>query len=274
MNESDKKVSLAQQEIAPFEFSPSKKDGDGSLARENFPEQEDRPKIREKTNYEDLSDESRILTPPAARLNPAEGDEKPRDRRFAESGRIYRILKKLGRILFNNDFLHLSGTRKVAYIAVLAALTFATKVFSLTFGSARVSFFYLPVFVSGALFGPAAGLMIGFIGDITGTFYQGWAFSPVTSLGNSLMGAIVGLIFFLRLNPALKMIIGAFIVLLLCSLGINTASMALQYGTTWTNALIYLNFPLSRIIIQPISVAANTILAIPIYYAAKRFIRR
>jgi hypothetical protein len=112
--------------------------------------------------------------------------------------------------------------------------------------------------------------------------------------GNTLMGVIMGLAFYLpKIQPIAKMVIGSVAALIICSLGINTVATALTailYGggpdgatgvllldggkftiVSWWRALVipYGGAIVPRIAVQPSMVAINLGLAIPVYGALK-----
>ena len=187
-------------------------------------------------------------------------------------------------------FFRLTATRRIAYSGVLIALAVTLKYFSLPIGGTSVSFFYLPVYLAGALFGPLAGFVVGGVGDMLGATLQYGSPDFVVSLGNSLMGLIMGLAFMLpKLKPQIKLVIGAAVALVVCSIGINTLGNAITLvvagydpaaaaqltgdGNSWFTIwwlMLVLPLPVPRIVMQPIMVAINTAIAIPIYVILKR----
>jgi ECF transporter S component (folate family) len=186
-------------------------------------------------------------------------------------------------------------TQTIAYLAVLTALAVVVKRFSIDLGpNSKVSFLYLPVYLAGALFGPLGGALVAGIGDALGSTLQYGSPDPAVLGGNTLMGLIMGFTFRIpKLSPVVKITLGAVTALLVCSLGINTvatATTAILYSggpngatgvllleggrftiVSWWRALVipYGGALLPRIVVQPIMIALNLGLAIPIYGALK-----
>ena len=189
-------------------------------------------------------------------------------------------------------FFDLTPTQTITYMAVLVAVAVVLKMFSLSLGTTKISFLYLPAFLAGALMGPLAGFVVGGLGDAIGSSIQFGSPNLIILAGNALMGAIVGFVFmiFRKNKPYVNIIIGAVFALIICSLIINTIGSGL-YSAALGNALILddgkftvvswwrtlvlpMSSPIPRIALQPIMVAINTALCIPCYYAIKRSVRK
>lgn len=188
-------------------------------------------------------------------------------------------------------FFELTATKRIAFIAMLSAIAVVLKCVSIPLGMVSISFLYLPVYLAGAMFGPLVGMAVGGIGDALGATIQYGSPDPLVTLGNAVMGGIMGLSFlvFKKAKPQYRLIIGAVVALFVCSLGINTVANAitsllytpstgailLDNGKftilTWWRALVLpINSPIPRIALQPIMVAVNTAMAIPVYLALQR----
>ena len=91
--------------------------------------------------------------------------------------------------------------KTICYCAVLVALSVITNTFTVYFsfgGSNALSFTYTVCFLSGALFGPFAGFIVGACGDLIGWLINpaGGAFNPVITLTSGLLGLLPGVVFF------------------------------------------------------------------------------
>ena len=106
---------------------------------------------------------------------------------------------------FMSKKIHLA-TRVLTHCAILIALgVVIARVFSLAPNEfSRFSIESIPIFLSGMLFGPAAGAMVGFATDFIGCLFSPWGFNPLLCLPPILYG-ISGGIFrhFLAAKPAL-----------------------------------------------------------------------
>lgn len=177
-------------------------------------------------------------------------------------------------------FFRLIATRRVTYMALLTALAVVTKMFMIELPAAKISLFYIPCYLSGAFFGPAYGFMTGVLGDLIGYIAKGGTPNPMITLGNGLAGFIVGVAFYIpKLRPKIKLIIGAYASMFICTLGINTAALAIMSGsqqfTFWQNYLAQLWFgAIPRVILQPLVITANLVIAVGLYYAVSRYLNK
>lgn len=185
-------------------------------------------------------------------------------------------------------FLKLKPTQKLIYIAIFITVAIVLKRFSITLGGSKLSFLYIPVYLAGAMLGPIGGFAVGAVGDVLGHLWSSSGGMPnfIVTLGNGLMGGIMGFVFYIKKgNYSLKLVIGALLALLVCTLGVNTIGLQLQFSLegvkyldgggffkSWWNTLIY---PLPgavmpRIAFQPIVVIINLALTIPVYMALRK----
>lgn len=179
-------------------------------------------------------------------------------------------------------FFKLTATRKVTYMAVLIAVAIALKAYSIPISSStRISFLYIPCYLAGAFFGPLFGFCTGIVGDIVGYYVKsGGMFNPIITLGNGLTGFIVGVVFLFKgKNNYLKLIIGCFISMIICSLGINTFGLAVMgssEGNIWSRYVYYLLFygAIPRIVFQPIVAAINIALSLGLYPVMRKLLKK
>lgn len=178
-------------------------------------------------------------------------------------------------------FFHLDATRRVTYMAVLIALAVVTKMFGIDLPSGKVSLYYIPCYLAGAFFGPMFGFVTGSVGDLFGYIIKGGTPNPVMTIGNGLMGWIVGFVFMIlpKIRPEIRLIIGAYISMIVCTLGINTIGLAVMYGSPSLN-LVQNYFAqlwygvIPRFIFQPIVITINLAISVGLYYVLKRYLKR
>lgn len=93
-----------------------------------------------------------------------------------------------------------------------------------------VSFTIFFAFIAGIYLGAVPAMAVGFLGDLIGHFIHPLgAYNWFMGLSYLLMGLIPALIYKLKLNKVLKLIISLAIFLIVCSLGLNTFGLWLQY---------------------------------------------
>jgi ECF transporter S component (folate family) len=172
-------------------------------------------------------------------------------------------------------FFKLDKTRRITSMGVIIALAVVTKMFPIPLGSARLTFFLVPVYLAGGLFGPLFGFCVGAGADLLGAIFGGLgAINPVVTVANGLAGALVGLAFYWKaLPPLVRFLLGGIAALLICSLGLNTWGLAVYtYKVSYWNCLVYLGFPFSRIVIQPINFTITMAVCLPAYWAATKYL--
>ncbi|HEY8443983.1 MAG TPA: folate family ECF transporter S component [Clostridia bacterium] len=180
------------------------------------------------------------------------------------------------------QFFSLDSTRRVTYLAILIALAIVLKLFGIDLPSGKVSLFYIPCYLSGAFFGPFVGFTVGAMGDLIGFVIKGGTPNPIVTLGNGLIGFIVGIAFkmFPKLKPELRLIIGAYMSMFITTLGINTIGLAVLFNNPsmtllqnyWAQ-LLY-GTPLPRIAYQPIIITANLAITVGLYYVLNKYLAR
>lgn len=86
-------------------------------------------------------------------------------------------------------------TKTLTYCALLAALSVAlARLFGLMPNEySRFSIESVPVFLAGALFGPVAGGLVGFVADFVGCLFSGYGYNPMFCLPPILYGVCGGL---------------------------------------------------------------------------------
>ena len=102
--------------------------------------------------------------------------------------------------------------------------------------SLRVSFEYFPIILSGIIFGPIAGAVVGGLSDLLGSLlFSGAGFFPPLIVGPILAGLIAGIfakyIFKNKIDRWRKYIVLVVSVELLCNLLWGTFALSLLYGS-------------------------------------------
>lgn len=125
----------------------------------------------------------------------------------------------------------LRDTRVLTTAALLTAICTVLGFFKIPLTNlVELRFAFLPIAVSGALFGPGIGALVGTLSDIlgylvkpTGVFFPGFTLA-------SLMNGVIYGFFFYKKELTLPRIIGAEAVrVVICNLLINTASLSILY---------------------------------------------
>ena len=88
------------------------------------------------------------------------------------------------------------ATRALAYCALLAAISviLARLLIPMPNASTRFSIEAVPIFLSGMLFGPVAGGMVGFVADFVGCLFSPYGYNPIFSVPPILYGVFAGLL--------------------------------------------------------------------------------
>ncbi len=163
-------------------------------------------------------------------------------------------------------------TKYVTYVAILVAINAVLNLFSvsLSIGTIKVSFTYIPCFVAGMFLGPFAGLLVGLLGDLIGLANGDGAVIPLILLGSTLIGLIPGIIFkFIKANPMFKLALSLVCVFGICTMGINTAGI---YYAFIKGRKAYEVFALGRLISQGPILGINSAVLFLLYYPLKRLV--
>ncbi len=164
------------------------------------------------------------------------------------------------------------STRNIAYIALLAAVSVILNTLTITMpGSGfAVSFTYIPTFIAGFFFGPAAGFLVGFIGDVLGCIiWPKGPWLPLITLASAMMGVIPGLVRYLPFNEKILLAISFVITYIVCSAGINTFALWHAYAATKKTFWVYL---VARLPLQITNMAVNMVVCFLLMPLFKRII--
>lgn len=155
----------------------------------------------------------------------------------------------------------MNKTHKIAFTAVLSALSVVANLISITLsGSNYLSFTFVPTFVAGIYFGVGPAAIVGFVGDlIAGIIAPKGAYNLLIALASTLMGVIAALVYKLpKLSPLIKLLLSLVICTVVCSAGLNTYALWLLYGAK--NGKTFWVYLWGRLPFQLINTAVNGIL--------------
>lgn len=139
--------------------------------------------------------------------------------------------------IFTNSARELKNIRCIVTIGVLLAAAVALDGFgSIRFGEyLKINFAFLPLAMTGILFGPVAGCMAGMLTDLVGYLVNPTAgFIPALMLITGLEGLIYGLVLYnirseRTYRTVIRVVAARFIVCALCNLTLNTLALY-SYG--------------------------------------------
>ena len=141
----------------------------------------------------------------------------------------------------------LMTTKTLAYCALLAALSI---VLARLFGlmpeeSSRYSIEAVPIFLSGMLFGPIAGAMVGFSADFVGCLFSPFGYNPIFCIPPILYGVFGGVFrYYLSKNVSLPRLAVSFLPpVVLGSVLYQSFSLAYVYynSTFWEGFVLKLS---------------------------------
>ena len=145
----------------------------------------------------------------------------------------------------------LSKTRRLTYIAVLAALATVTNVFDLKISDEfQISLVATVGFIAGYALGGGGGFAVCFIGDLLGAIINPHGpYNPIIGIGTGLWGLIPGVAFYyFRGEEYLKTAISFALGFLIISAGVNIIGFCLMYPTRYTFAALLPTIPLKLIV--------------------------
>lgn len=118
-------------------------------------------------------------------------------------------------------------TRMITRIALLVSMAVVLKVFvALTWAEYRLSFYDVPLMITGIMFGPFYGLVAGFATDVVNIVYPNYAkgFNLFT-VSSMMWGFIPGLFLFKRKYSVLRLTLVVVLTSVVC-FSINTVQLA------------------------------------------------
>ena len=124
-----------------------------------------------------------------------------------------------------------TAAKKIAYIAVLAALCIVTNTFEIKFATVQFSFTIVSSVLAGMMIGPLFGAAAVFLGDGIGYLMNsmGYPYYWWVALSCAMMAVIAGLIMYIPMrfkgSIYVKLALICVSTLFLCSVGINSTGM-------------------------------------------------
>ncbi len=116
------------------------------------------------------------------------------------------------------------STKAIAMGGTLAALAIVLKMFSLTTFDLRISFYDIPLMISGVLFGPLVGGLVGFITDWIYSTTQGFPLGLFT-ISSILWGLIPGLLMLVLKKINVKTITVIVVITSVFAMASNTVAL-------------------------------------------------
>ena len=173
------------------------------------------------------------------------------------------------RLLFSPFVLKEKRSRKIAYVAIMVALSIVCNIFfEFKLGTVQYSLTTAISCLIGVLLGAGAGFVACFIGDAVGFFVNPFgAYTPWIGLATGLMAFISGSIFHLLSNKSLltvylKITVIALSTFVICSLCINSTFLWATYysKTTFWKFLITRYFVQGQVFVSILNYALLFIL--------------
>ena len=160
------------------------------------------------------------------------------------------------------------AAKNLAYTAMFTAICFLTNYLYIPFGELfSVSFMPMVCFVSSFFLNPFLALLVGCISDTLGCFAKGYAPNVYILLASSLWGLIMGICYRIKWDkPAIKIILGASIGFVVCSLLLNSYGL---YGYT-SKGIPFWKYMLTRAPVQLLNLAVNVFLTILLERALRK----
>ena len=135
------------------------------------------------------------------------------------------------------------SAKTIAYLALITAIAVIANVLEWPIDAlgGAIAFTYIPYFLGGYYFGPAAGFLVGVIGDVLGCIiFPKGAWLPLMTLASGLMGAIPGLVRYLPIKRRWHLVISYLTVFIVCSAGLNTFTVWYSFFASKKSFWIFL----------------------------------
>ncbi len=133
------------------------------------------------------------------------------------------------RVFFSELILSKSAGQRIAYVAVVAALSVVTNMFlEFKFFDVQFSITIVVSALAGILLGPLSGFAACYVGDLAGYLYNSWGmiYMPWVGLSTGMLAFLGGLIMNIRLSfkgaVYVKLAIVCFVSFFICTVGINS----------------------------------------------------
>ena len=143
-------------------------------------------------------------------------------------------------------------TRKITYVAVLAALATVSNIFDIKVSDEfQISFVATVGFIAGYTLGGGFGFAVCFVGDLLGALINPHGpYNPIIGIGTGLWGLIPGIAFYyFKGNDYIKTAVSFTLGFLLISAGINIVGFCLMYPTRYTFEILLPTLPLKLAVV-------------------------
>ncbi len=132
----------------------------------------------------------------------------------------------------------------------------------------ELRFAFLPIAVSGMMFGPAIGGIVGVLSDILGYLVRPTgAFFPGFTISTCVSGIIFALFFYKKELTVRRIIAAEVVETIIVSLVLNSINLSILYGTPFITVLS------ARLLKNAVMLPINTLLLIAIAGPVRRAIR-
>ena len=166
-------------------------------------------------------------------------------------------------------FAPLRDVRVMTSAALLSAIAIILGFFKIPVTQLiEIRFAMLPIAVSGCLFGPIVGGVVGMVADIggylvkpTGPFFPGFTITSLVS------GVIFGCMLYRQKPGSLRILMSQIVYTIICGVLLNSLWLSMLYGNGFIPVLT------ARFVKEMIMIPINTIMLVTIMEPVKRFRR-
>ncbi len=160
-------------------------------------------------------------------------------------------------------------TRKMVALAILIAIQIVLSRFcSVSAWNVKIGFGFVPVVITGILFGPASAALVGAASDFLGAvLFPTGPYFPGFTLTAALTGAVYGLLLCKKQN-ALRVLGAVTLVQFVLGLFLNTFWISLLYGSDFTS--LFRVRIIQAAILAPVEFIVIGILIKPVALVEKR----
>ncbi len=159
------------------------------------------------------------------------------------------------RVLFSEIMENCTETQKIAYIAIMTALTcVCNMLFEFKLADTQFSLTIFFSCMTGIIIGPLFGSVVCFLGDLVGYLYNsgGFAYMPWIGISMAIVALISGLVvngldFKFKGQIYLKLALVSILTFAICTVAINTTAFWLLYSKKKVPYFVYL---VTRLFVQ------------------------
>lgn len=169
----------------------------------------------------------------------------------------------------------LRNTLLMAMLIAISIILSRFLGFYLDPNSLRISFESIPILLAGVWMGPVAGMLVGAIADILGSFLSGVAFTPFLTIGPILTGFLAGIMsrYIFKKSNTISLSISCITAEFISSMLITTYILMMLYGGTYW-ALFITRLPFKLITITVNTVAVNALNRLLYNKIVKKYLKK